>query len=132
VTPRTEIRVAPRCPELAPGITFGTRQRCPEAEDHAGPHGSNVMGWWPDTTPQRPADSRDLNELSATGMLWLINRAVFHPRGFALALDVDGGQVLGWQLLGDGSETWHFSADRDDVNFALVEAFLAEHRRSDT
>jgi hypothetical protein len=60
----------------------------------------------------------------STGLLWLINRTCFHPRGFALALHRDEGNVVGWSLEGDGSECWNFSEDTDDECFARVEAFL--------
>lgn len=60
----------------------------------------------PTVTPERP-----FSELRDSGLLWLINRVVFHPRGYALALhftDVvpSGGTATGWALYGDGSEPW--------------------------
>jgi hypothetical protein len=84
-----------------------------------------------DVTPGAP-----FNQLSTTGLLWLINRTVFHPRGFALALhypeastreEIDAGEAecTGWSLLGDGTEVWSFTEQVDDECFALVEAFLA-------
>lgn len=57
--------------------------------------------------PVRPF--RDLME--PTGLLWLINRTVFHPRGFALALvfaDDDRQQPVGWQLVGNGTQVWTY------------------------
>lgn len=72
---------------------------------------------------------RPIEALRETGVLWLINRVVFHPRGFALALDSDSdGTVRGWALVGDGSEPWAFPETDDDWCFAAVEAFIAEHR----
>lgn len=53
---------------------------------------------------QRPIDIRE------SGLLWLINTSVFHPRGFALGVSGDG-QIF---LLGDGSEAWRFDLD-DEV-----------------
>ena len=42
------------------------------------------------------------SELSETGMLWLINRVVFHPRGLALAVHQDAaGKPIGWELVPD-------------------------------
>ncbi|MEV6413862.1 hypothetical protein [Kribbella sp. NPDC051718] len=44
--------------------------------------------------------------LRDTGVLWLVNRAVFHPRGVALALHLGTtGGVIGWSLVAspDGS-----------------------------
>lgn len=71
---------------------------------------------------------RSFDELDKehTGLLWLINRACFHPRGFALALHRDDeGKVIGWTMEGDGSEPWAFSEETDDQCFAAAEAFLA-------
>ena len=63
--------------------------------------------------------------LRETGVLWLINRAVFHPRGFALALNFgEEGDPIGWQILGDGTEPWVFEEETDDDRFLKVEAFL--------
>ena len=50
---------------------------------------------------------RDFAELRESGMLWLINATVFHPRGYALALHLDDdGKATGWSLTGDGTEPW--------------------------
>ena len=57
-------------------------------------------------TKQRPVDLRD------TGLLWLINRVVFHPRGYALAYDPDD---KAFSLLGDGREPWSFGEASDEV-----------------
>lgn len=80
------------------------------------------------------ATTRPFSEFREHGLLWLVNAAVFHPRGFALAFDVeDDGTVTGWGLLGDGTEPWHFEDPPDmdpadpqslDSVFARVEAFL--------
>jgi hypothetical protein len=45
-------------------------------------------------------------DLRADGLLWLINRTVFHPRGYALGYDPDTHEFV---LLGDGHEPWVFS-----------------------
>lgn len=51
--------------------------------------------------------TRPWTDLRPTGLLWLINRVVFHPRGYALAIHRDDdGTCTGWSLLGDGSEPW--------------------------
>lgn len=73
-------------------------------------------------------DPRPFEDLRSTGLLWLINAAVFHPRGFALALCYDRGQIAGWRLLGDGSEPWRFEGDLIDRHFGEVEALFAAHR----
>lgn len=79
-------------------------------------------------TEERPAFA--FSQLKDTGLLWLINRVVFHPRGFALALDyeTDVEQPQGWSLHGDGSEVWAFENDTDDDRFARVEALFAAAR----
>jgi hypothetical protein len=81
------------------------------------------------TVDLNAVDIRPLSGLRDHGLLWLINRVVFHPRGFALGLDVnDDGQVVGWSMIGDGSEVWSFSGEVDDDQFAKAEAFLASLR----
>ena len=62
-------------------------------------------------------EERPISDLRDTGLLWLINTTVFHPRGYALALIyenrenpfVPGGKVTGWRLYGDGTEPWQFN-----------------------
>jgi hypothetical protein len=60
-------------------------------------------------------------DLQADGVLWMINKAVFHPRGFALAIDQHG--LL--SLMGDGSEPWTYEHDLEDAKFAAFNALLA-------
>lgn len=74
-----------------------------------------------DLDPARPP--RPLTELRDSGLLWLINRVVFHPRGFVLALVMRDRQCVGWRLLGDGSEVWRFDGDEDEY-FAAAMATL--------
>jgi len=70
--------------------------------------------------------SRPFSELRDTGLLWLVNTAVFHPRGFALALVFDGGEAVGWELTGDGTEPWMFDPTDPDLleKFAAAEQTL--------
>lgn len=56
-------------------------------------------------THPKKADVRVPVDLSADGVLFMINVQVFHPRGYALCLDTDGT----FQLFGDGTERWVFS-----------------------
>lgn len=73
------------------------------------------------------------------GLLWLVNRVVFHPRGYALGLHYEGkfpdlGACTGWSLLGDGTEPWtmgdpppeqqRLGAPTEDQLFALVKELL--------
>ena len=89
--------------------------------------------------------TRPFSELREHGLLWLINKAVFHPRGFALAFDVeDDGTVTGWGMKGDGTESWSYVDDpegahtkdgepwTEDIAFAAVEAFLNALRPAET
>lgn len=71
-------------------------------------------------------------DLQGDGLLWLINRVVFHPRGFALAVVPDTGEFV---LLGDGDEPWRYAiqheSDRfvnEDEKFCQVEACFARKR----
>lgn len=74
-------------------------------------------------------EMRPLSELQSSGVLWLINRVCFHPRGFALALDVqEDGSVTGWQLWGNGDEPWSFGDDEDEL-FEAVEALMESVRK---
>lgn len=80
---------------------------------------------------------RPFVELRETGLLWLLNRVVFHPRGFALALHFtdDLSECVGWSLLGDGTEPWSMGDappdqrpdgyKTEDELFALVQRLLA-------
>ncbi len=67
-------------------------------------------------------------DLRSSGLLWLINAAVFHPRGFALAVIEEGGQPTGWRLLGDGREPWSFASSDSGESFRAAETTLATHR----
>lgn len=89
-----------------------------------------------DPNPGRPfADLRDL------GLLWLLNRVVFHPRGYAFALHfADGGEggafrdCTGWSLIGDGTEPWtmgdppeedrRYGAKTEDEQLALIKTLM--------
>lgn len=73
---------------------------------------------------------RPWSELRDTGLLWLINSAVLHPRGFALAIHInDAGESTGWSLIGDGSEPWYFTDDAEsDDCFTRVTALLSAGR----
>ncbi|MDX3629035.1 hypothetical protein PV728_01660 [Streptomyces europaeiscabiei] len=74
-----------------------------------------------------PQRTRPISELRASGLLWLINRTVFHPRGIALALVYgEAGEVTGWQLIGDGSEPMWFSPDDEGALFAAAKATLSQ------
>lgn len=86
-----------------------------------------------------PTTPRPWNDLKDSGLLWLVNRVVFHPRGYALAIHYTGtfpdlGEATGWSILGDGTEPWTMGdpnadqisqgAKTEDELFALVKALL--------
>jgi hypothetical protein len=85
-----------------------------------------------DEVPPPEDGPMPLSALRDHGMLWLINRVVFHPRGVALALAVDeNGDVDGWELYGIGDEPWRYDDSvAEDDRFAAAEAFLASRRRA--
>lgn len=67
-----------------------------------------------------------ISALSDTGILWLINRTVFHPRGFALSLMRNkDGTVSSWNIKGTGKDVFVFNAEDDALHFAQVIEFLA-------
>lgn len=70
-------------------------------------------------------EARPWGELRDSGLLWLINRVVFHPRGYALFVTMRDGEPVGWGLQGDGSEVWTFSGD-EDHHFEAVQYTFAE------
>jgi len=80
--------------------------------------------------PQGERVAFGFHRLHDTGVLWLINRVVFHPRGFALAVEYgeDSKEPLGWSIQGDGKEPWRFEGVDEDDLFTAFEAVL-EHAR---
>ncbi|MFI2650188.1 hypothetical protein [Micromonospora fulviviridis] len=73
------------------------------------------------------ADVRPWEDLRASGLLWLINRQVFHPRGYALGVVYMEGKVAGWQILGDGRKPWRYTDDTDEAALlAAAQATLSD------
>lgn len=60
-------------------------------------------------------EPRSWEDLRETGLLWLINRVVFHPRGWAFALIRRDNEIVGWALQGDGAEVWRFDGAEDEL-----------------
>jgi hypothetical protein len=85
-----------------------------------------IQGPVPHPEEDRHSTARPFSELRDSGLLWLINRVVFHPRGFALALTMHEGEPIGWNLLGDGSEIWRFEGEEDD-SFERSSKTLSDH-----
>jgi hypothetical protein len=75
-------------------------------------------------------ETRTFSELRTSGLLWLINASVLHSRGFAIALVFDDqDEAIGWQLLGDGKETWTFG-DECQEPFAAISELLAQKEQT--
>lgn len=71
------------------------------------------------------AEARGWDELRTTGLLWLINTSLLHPRGYALAIGyTDDGKCDGWRIVGDGSEPWQMGCD-DETKATIDERFAA-------
>lgn len=80
--------------------------------------------------PEPDPAGRPFADFRPTGLLWLINTTVFHPRGYALAMHFDdAGEATGWSLMGDGTEPWTMGDPPEDQRpegYATVdELFLA-------
>lgn len=79
-------------------------------------------------------EPRPFAELRDTGLLWLINRTVFHPCGLALALHTDHcGNPTGWNLVrSPDGHPWVFDLDTDADGHARAEATIAATLTPDT
>lgn len=76
--------------------------------------------------------ARPLAELRSSGLLWLINRVVFHPHGLALAVvEDDAGTITGWTLLGNGDEPIWFAPEDEEPLFHQAHATLNAARVTD-
>lgn len=89
------------------------RAREPLATEPAGQHVGDSHD------PGRP-----FAELLESGLLWLINTSVFHPRGLALAVAIDQetGEASGWSLLASEAGTaYRYAApcEADDPSSAV-------------
>lgn len=74
-----------------------------------------------------PHDPETYVDLHDDGLLWLINRVVFHPRGFALAMSSESGQFF---LDGNGTEPWRFLTKGEDLMHGIDEdALFAQTER---
>lgn len=85
--------------------------------------------------PNTAEDGLPFKDLRAYGILWAINRYLFHPRGYALALHYPDGVTVeqiknfeveptGWSIMGDGTEPWAFTEKDDDEQFMAFEQLL--------
>jgi len=51
-------------------------------------------------------------DIQKDGLLWLINRVVFHPRGYSLGYDPDKKLFV---LIGNGTETFTFGDESTET-----------------
>lgn len=67
-----------------------------------------------------------MEEFRTNGLLWLVNTAVFHPRGLAISFVFDDDEkVIGWRVQGDGTEPWYFEkSEAIDASFLAAQEFL--------
>jgi hypothetical protein len=72
-----------------------------------------------------------LKQFHQDGLLWLVNTALLHPRGWALTIHLDAsGEPTGLGVQGDGVEPWIFApGENADV---LQRYEQAEARREAT
>lgn len=77
----------------------------------------------------QPKDFGDVVNFRDDGILWMLNRTVFHPRGFALGIDPEASELY---LYGDGTEAWIYTLDEEGSTeqdlFQKFEAMLARRR----
>lgn len=87
----------------------------------------------PGHVPHRAGDPevRSFDDLRDSGLLWLINTTVFHPRGYAIGLHYTGpngtGVADGWQLFGHGAERIAYDESEEarlDMLFDKVKELL--------
>ena len=63
------------------------------------------------------------------GILWMLNRTVFHPRGFALGYDPGSHEMT---LYGDGKVPWNYAPSMNEIEDELFTNFekLLETQRN--
>jgi hypothetical protein len=71
------------------------------------------------------AQNITFEQMSAFGILWAINRYLFHPMGYALGLDPKSGAFT---MYGDGTEPISFSAEVDADKFEAFRRFQVAQR----
>jgi hypothetical protein len=64
-------------------------------------------------------------DLRSDGILWMLNKTIFHPRGYALSINPDTGDLA---LVGDGTEPWAFEHSIELEPFRAFEALLNRSR----
>lgn len=71
-------------------------------------------------------DAFSFDQLRETGVLFMVNRVLLHPRGYALALEYGEGEKepRGWNIVGNGKEIWSFYHNEEQVHFDAFEHLL--------
>lgn len=75
--------------------------------------------------PPRTAGFHPRELAGVSGLLWAVNRYLFHPRGFALSVEMSSGELTLW---GEGIETWRFDDATDEEGMRNFEETLARLR----
>lgn len=70
----------------------------------------------------------EMKTLEDEGLLWLVNKVVFNPRGYELQFvyDVTSGDVMGWRLVGNGED--EIDTDDDHHGFEQCMSFFEKVR----
>lgn len=72
-------------------------------------------------------ETRPMEELGQSGLLWLINKTVFIPRGFVLSVQINDDKAM-WTLFGNGTQILSFGEADEDALLAAAEKTLNEYR----
>lgn len=101
------------------GVILADWETSRDDEDDT-PSNRNVDEW------SRPI-TRPFDQLSTTGLLWLINTTVFHPRGYALTVVYEAGTdtAIGWAIQGNGLEPLEFPNGDNGPDFSAATEFLS-------
>lgn len=90
----------------------------------------------PDKVYRDPDDTiHPFADLRPTGLLWLINATVFHPRGLAMALEFHkDGTAMGWslQVAGPGEPFTFLDCPEVDAAYVNAERTMAEAKLAAT
>lgn len=69
----------------------------------------------------------NFKEFQEKGLLWAINRYIFHPRGLAMMMIFDDEtNETTWSLLTTNTPPFSFDDETDDSGYEIFTAFLKE------
>jgi len=73
---------------------------------------------------------QELQEFRDAGLVWLVNTAILHPRGYALSVDVEDGKVVSPNLkLIKFGEYMCFNPDTDILETTIKKYLDAELKK---